>query len=152
MKVIVFGREKTIQRLIVSLAEEGVGMAGTSDDLEAIMTLQKQGGFDLAIVDSRAEKAEVVCNCINGLRTIPLVLIVDERQANWEKLESLGASSYLPEGARDGELAARLRVILRRCWRDRGIDKISPLTAFQSSVEYKLDYEKEKKTISLDMA
>ncbi len=134
MRAIIFGREKTIQRLIVFLALEGVGVVGTSDDLEATMTLQKRVGFDLAIVDSQAEKAEAVCNCINDLWTIPLVLIVGERQADWEKLESLGASTYLPEGAGEEELVARLRVMLRRYLAVRQTDKISPLPTLQSSV------------------
>lgn len=144
MRVIVFGCEKTIQRLIVFLAEEGIGAVATSDDLEATMVLQKQVGFDLAIVDSQAEKAETVCHCINDLWNIPLVLIVNERQADWEKLESLGAFGYVSEGVGEREIAARLRAILLRCLLDRGIEKISPLPALQSSVEHKLNSIKEK--------
>lgn len=126
-------------------------MVGTSDDLEATMALQKQVGFDLAIVDSQAEKAEAVCQCINDLWTIPLVLIVSVKQPDWEKLQSLGASGYLPEGAGDEELVARLRVTLRRSPAGQ-IEKISPRAILEKSVEYKLDSEKEKKITSLDMA
>ncbi len=150
MRIIVFGHEKMVQRLIILLAEEGVGVVG-ADDLEATVALHKQVGFDLAIVDSQAQNAEAVCNCINELWTIPLVLVVGEKP-NWEKLQPLGASSYLPEGVGERELVARLKVILRRCLATRQTDKISPLPALQSSVEYKLNSEKEKKTISLDMA
>lgn len=150
MNAIVFGREKTIQRLTVFLAEEGVGVVGTSDDLETSMALQKQAGFDLAIVDSQTQNAETVCNYINELGTIPLVLIVGERQIDWKKVQSLGASSYLPERSGEKELVARLRVILRRCLLDRGIEKISPRSTLQGSVEYRLNYEKEGQTVSLE--
>ncbi len=116
MRVIVFGRETTIQKLNVSLSGEGVELVAVSNGLRKILALQKQDRFDLAIVDSLAEKAEAACHYIREFQDMPLVLMVHKRQADWERLQSLGADGYLPEDAKDAELAARLRAILRRFW------------------------------------
>lgn len=120
MRVIVFGRERMIKKLSVFLAREGIEMVGTSDRLDKMITLPEQGGFDLAIVDSQA-----ACHHIKEIWDMPVVLIVNRRQANWERLQSLDADGYLAEEAENGELVARLRAMLRRLCPARQVEKMS---------------------------
>ena len=126
MRVMVFGRRRTIQRLIAFLAGEGIEMVGIPDGLDEMMVLQEEYRFDLALVDSLAEESEAACHRINKFWSIPLVLIVSQRQPDWERLQSLGADGYLPEEAKDAELAARLRAILRRLWLPGQVEKSTP--------------------------
>ena len=116
MRVMVFGSKMMIRRLTASLAGGGIKVIGASDGLDRMMALLKQDEFDLAVVDSLSEEAEAACRCINELWDIPLVLIVREKQANWEKLKSLDADGYIPEGAGEAELAARLKAVANRFW------------------------------------
>ena len=120
MRVIVFGRERMIKKLSVFLAREGIEMVGTSDRLDKMITLPEQGGFDLAIVDSQA-----ACHHIKEIWDMPVVLIVNRRQANWERLQSLDADGYLAEEAESGELVARLRAMLRRFCPARQVERMS---------------------------
>lgn len=114
MRILVFGREKTIKRLSVFLAKEGIEVVGISDGLDKMMAVQKQSRFDLAILDSWAEEAEAACHHIHKFWGTPLVLIVNKRQVDWKRMQSLGANGYLPEEAGEVELAARIRATLRR--------------------------------------
>lgn len=114
MRVVVFGRKRTIQRLTVFLASEGIELVVISDGIGESVALEEPGSCDLAIVDSLSEEAEAVCHHIREFWEIPLVLTVGQKQADWERLQSLGADGYLPREARAIELAARLRAILRR--------------------------------------
>lgn len=120
MRVIVFGRERMIKKLSVFLVREGIEMVGTSDRLDKMITLPEAGGFDLAIVDSQA-----ACHHIKEIWDMPVVLIVNRRQANWERLQSLDADGYLAEEAENGELVARLRAMLRRFCPARRVAKMS---------------------------
>lgn len=125
MRVIVFGRERMIKKLSVFLAREGIEMVGTSDRVDKMITLPEQGGFDLAIVDSQAETTEAACHHIKEIWDMPVVLIVNRRQADWERLQSLDADGYLAEEAENGELVARLRAMLRRLCPVRRVEKMS---------------------------
>lgn len=107
MRVMVFGREMMIQRLTTSLAGEGIEVVHTKARLEPER-------FDLAVVDSSVEEADIACRYIKELGGIPVVLIVRERHADWERLQSLDSDGYIPERMGAAELAARLRAVVRR--------------------------------------
>ncbi len=113
MRVIVFGRKRTVQKLTDLLASEGIEAVGTSDGLDKVIALHEKDMFDLAIVDSLAERVEATCYRIKESLAIPLVLIVDKKQVDWDRLQPLGAVGYLTE-AQDSELVARLKAMLRR--------------------------------------
>ena len=114
MKVIVFGRKGTVQRLIAFMAGAGMEVTGISGRFDKVIALQKPTAFDLAVVDSLADEAEVVSNHINKFWAIPLLLVISERQADWKRLQSLDPDGYLREEAEDGELVVRLWALLRR--------------------------------------
>lgn len=77
-------------------------------------------------MDDLSEQAKAACHHIREFWKVPLVLMVAQQQADWERLESLGADGYLPEQARDAELAARLRAMLRRFWPAGQVGKSTP--------------------------
>jgi hypothetical protein len=65
-------------------------------------------------VDSLSEEIETACNHIRELGTIPLVLIVNSKKADWKRLQPLAADGYLPVEAGKNELTARLKAMHRR--------------------------------------
>ncbi len=113
MRVMVLGSETTIERLSPFLAVEGIEASSTSDGLQA-MALLKQEVFDLAAVDCLVDGAEAACSLIRKNSDIPVVLLVDRKQIDWESLESLGIDGYIPDGVGGAELVARLRAVMRR--------------------------------------
>jgi len=116
MRVVVYGRERTLQKMIVVLAEEGIEVASISDRLYEMLGWHTKHKFDLAIVDSQAVSTAATCQRIKEYWNIPVVLVIDQKQANWKELQVLDADGYLPEAAEGTELAARLRAILRHLW------------------------------------
>lgn len=115
MRAVVYGHERTVKKVMALLVGEGVLVEAVSDRFCETVVWPVQGEFDLAIVDSQAETAEAACHHLRRSGDIPLVLIVDPRQADWNGLKQLNADGYLPTGTEDGELSARMRAVLRRC-------------------------------------
>jgi DNA-binding response OmpR family regulator len=112
MKTALFGNQLLIQKLTDSLSESGVEMIAFTELTEAISGVENER-FDLVLVDSSAEKAEVLCQHINNSCALPVVLIVDGKQPEWRRLQSLDAHGYITVKASNGELVARLKAILR---------------------------------------
>ena len=107
MRVIALGDRTMIRKLSTSLSEEGV-------EVVSMITLPKRKRFDLAVVDSSAEEAEVACRYIKQVWGIPVVLVVKRKQTDWERLQALDTDAYIPEDVSSAELIARLRAVVRR--------------------------------------
>lgn len=114
MKLAVFGRKDTIQKVVDCLSCEGLEVTSIPKGDDNILVLRHLAEFDLVIVDNLAKGAESTCRCIADLPHVRLVLIVRGTQADWNKLRSIDPFGYIPEGAGMIELAARLKAILRR--------------------------------------
>lgn len=116
MRVVVYGRENTLQKITVVLAEEGVEVAGISDRLSEMLGWHTNQHFDLAIVDGQARRTGATCRSIREYWNIPVVLMIDQKRANWKELQIMDADGYLQAEAEGTELAARLRAVIRRFW------------------------------------
>jgi len=106
MKIAIFGRKAISERLVTLLTEQG-------SEVEINPGLQNKAGIDLAIIDSLSEDVESMSHHIRNLWKVPLLLIVNEGNSNWEKLYSIHADGYLRERTKGPELKARLDAILR---------------------------------------
>ena len=113
MRIMVYGRERTVQKMMTVLAEEGIDGAGVSDELYELLGWPTERPFDLAIVDSQAESTEDTCNRIREYWGIPFVLMVDKALTNWDELQGLDADGYLSARAEGREMVARIRALLR---------------------------------------
>jgi DNA-binding response OmpR family regulator len=112
----VLGDETMVRRLSVSLAGEGV-------ELVRAVTPVGEGKFDVVLVDSVIGGAEAACHYIKQVSSIPVVLMVRARQADWQRLQALDADAYVPEGVGGAELAARLRAVVRRRSAENSVEK-----------------------------
>ena len=113
MKLMVLGSEITAQKITASLDSRGIEVVSASDGPQTIALL-KEERFDLAAIDASVEETEVACRCINELFDIPVVLIVKETEADWEKLMSPDTDGYITVEASGVETAARLKAVIRR--------------------------------------
>jgi DNA-binding response OmpR family regulator len=125
MRIIVFGRKRTMQKIVMALTEEGVEVVGIAEELDRMIALHKKNRFDLAIVDSLSQEAEAACQYMYGAWNMPLVLVVNGKQTDWQGLRLPIIFGYLPEEAKNGELAARLKVLLRRFWSSEQVERMS---------------------------
>jgi DNA-binding response OmpR family regulator len=114
MRVMVFGSKRTAQKLTTSLNGKGFELTSFARVPE-VMAQLKQKRFDLVVVDSSVERAEAVCQSVDMLGHVPIMIMVRERRANWDKLDSLDVDGYLPNGVGSIVLAARLQAVERRC-------------------------------------
>ena len=95
MRVVVYGRESTLQKITLVLAEEGVEVAGVSDMLYEMLGWHTNQNFDLAIADGQAKRPEITCRSIREHWNIPVVLMIDQKRANWKELQVMDADGYL---------------------------------------------------------
>ena len=107
MKVAIFGRKVISKRMVKLLTAQGI-------EIEDAPNMQDEDGIDLAIIDSLVEDAESIYSHIEKLWNVPLLVIIDERNSDWEKLYLANADGYLSEKIRSLELKARLEATLRR--------------------------------------
>jgi DNA-binding response OmpR family regulator len=113
MRVIVFAGETIGQSVADSLVKEGISVASASDGIAAVNMLKRER-FDVALVDSLAEGAEVACCCISKLFKIPVILLVNESDVDWKRLQLLELDGYIYGGTSGAEMAARLWAVMRR--------------------------------------
>jgi len=128
MKAVVLGNKSIARKITESLKGIGIELVSLSEMAEVIALL-KQKMFALVLVDSLSNETEAVCNHIRELGTVPLVLIVNSRKADWKRLQPLAVDGYLPAEAGRNELAARLRAMHRRFFmadRLKGFETQSP--------------------------
>ena len=113
MRVIVFAGETIGQSVADSLVKEGISVASASDGIAAVNMLKRER-FDVALVDSLAEGAEVACCCISKLFRIPVILLVNESDVDWKRLQLLELDGYIYGGTSGAEMAAWLWAVMRR--------------------------------------
>jgi DNA-binding response OmpR family regulator len=120
MKVIVKGNRETVHRLATSLVGKDHELISPSK-VHEVITLMELRKYDLVIVDSLTEEVATICNHIGELEGIQVVLMVEQKQPDWAKIQSLGINGLIPWEASGVELVARLQAIVRRCSVGRGI-------------------------------
>ena len=114
MRVMVFGSKRIAQKLTTSLNGKGFELTSFAKVPEVMAQLE-QKRFDLVVVDSSVERAEAVCHSVDMFGHVPIMIMVRERRANWDKLDSLDVDGYLSNGVGSIVLAARLQAVERRC-------------------------------------
>jgi len=128
MRVVVYGRENTLEKLTAALQEEGIEAVGILDGLYEILGWKTKYNFDFAIVDGHARNPGETCERIRKYWNIPVVMMVNQSQANWKDLLTMDIDGYLSEGVEGTELTARLRAIIRRFWFTGKLKEMNPMT------------------------
>ncbi|MDD4876832.1 MAG: hypothetical protein PHQ86_06880 [Dehalococcoidales bacterium] len=113
MKIIYSGTKIMARRLMFALTGNDYELVCTNEVGE-IEQLQKQNEFDLIVLDSSAKQSHMTCRYIREINSVPIVIMIGKRQADWSEMQLMDVDGYIPEGVDGAELAARLRAIIRR--------------------------------------
>ena len=125
MRIIAIGTKFITRRLISALAGSDFELVCPPEVLE-VVTLLKQDKFDLVVVDSLIKGVETTCRRIREAGSVPMVLMINQKQPDWEEMQSLDMDG-IPHGARGTELVARLRAALRRLYPTEQVEKMKPV-------------------------
>jgi DNA-binding response OmpR family regulator len=114
MKAIIYGRKETINKLSGILKKEGIEVESKLEANSGNREWQEEEKFDLAFIDSRIRELDTALRNIRKAGNPLVTIVVNPREANWDKLNPLNADCYLLETNKVSELTARLKAILRR--------------------------------------
>ena len=120
MKALVYGKENIYMKLAAQLSEEEIEMKKAEYKFYQA-EYPADESYDVAFVDSRCETAGAACAYIRNEWGIPIILVVNPRQANWKGIIPMDADGYIPEVKKDIEFAARAKALLRRLFIRKGI-------------------------------
>jgi len=113
MKVMIFGRETTVRKMTSALTGEEVEVVSIAPGVNTVEAVEQCEDVNLALVDTQAEGMKRVCHYVKRTMGIPTLLIVNQKQAEWERFDSLHAEGYLLDTTKNGELMARLTAAVR---------------------------------------
>jgi hypothetical protein len=108
MRALFFGRDILEHR--ISTLMNGIKIDAVKDGI----LNNSYRGYDLAIVDMSVENAEAACRNITESLDIPLVLIVKDKQIDWQRMDRLNASGFIRDTESTEEMAARISAVTRR--------------------------------------
>jgi len=113
VRIMAIGSRSVTRRLISALAGSDFELACPSGVFEASILL-KRGKFDLVTVDCSTEGAEATCRRISEAGSVPIVLMIGQKQQDWKEMQSLNVDGYIPQEVNRSELVARLKAVSRR--------------------------------------
>jgi len=112
MKVMIFGRQTTVKKIASALISEEVEVVSIAPGVNTVEAVEQCEDANLALIDTQAEDVKRVCHYVNRVG-IPILLIVNQKQAEWERFDSLPTHGYLLDTTKNGELMARLTAAAR---------------------------------------
>ena len=104
--------DETNRKVAALVKGEGFEVVQTSKIQEALGNLT-QKKFDVVLIDSLFPKADEACYLVKETTTIPVVLVTNGHQIDWNKYKVLDVDGFLPEKAPKVEFIARIKAIVR---------------------------------------
>ncbi len=113
IKVLAMGRKNITLRVSNALIDSRIGITVQNDISDAINLLKKDR-FDLVLIDGYLDNLESVCYHITRQYRVPVVLVVNGKEADWNHLKTLDVDGFIPEEGGDAEIMAYFNSITRR--------------------------------------
>jgi DNA-binding response OmpR family regulator len=113
LKVLVLGRRSVTRRISNALIEGEVSIM-LQYDIDDAITLLKKEKFDLTLVDGCMDNLESICYRITWQCRVPVVLIVNSKETDWNLLKTMDIDGFIPEEAGNAEILAYFNSIVRR--------------------------------------
>jgi hypothetical protein len=114
--VLVYGSVTVASRIKPILEEKGFEMIAFSGELSGRnldSLLENLDGINFAILDSLEESADSLCHFFGQVGGVSMVLLVDEKTADWDKFCECKTSAFIPHSAGEMEFAARLKNVIK---------------------------------------
>ena len=115
MKILAIGNKSMTERLIMALAGSEFELLVTRELCQAITPLEQEE-FDLIVIDSLANGVKAACQYIRTFGDVPIVLMMSQREPDWEEIQSADLDGYIQRWVNGAELIACLRAMVRRFW------------------------------------
>jgi len=113
LKVLALGRKTVTRRVTQALAASGIALSCRNDASEAVALLKKEK-YDLALVDGYMDELESTCYRITWQCRLPVALIINGSETDWNLLRRLDVDGFIPEEAGHTELVSYFTSIARR--------------------------------------
>jgi DNA-binding response OmpR family regulator len=113
LKILALGRKNVIRRVSYALTNSGISLTVANNISDAIQLMRKDK-FDLALVDGYMEELETICYRITWQCRLPVVLIINGTEKDWNLLRNLDVDGFIPEEAGHTELVAYFSSIVKR--------------------------------------
>jgi DNA-binding response OmpR family regulator len=113
LKVLALGRKTVTHRVAQALANSGIALTYKNDIAEAVALLKKEK-YDLALVDGYMDELESTCYRITWQCRLPVALIINGKETDWNLLRRLDVDGFIPEEAGHTELVTYFTSIARR--------------------------------------
>ncbi|MDD5287813.1 MAG: hypothetical protein PHY28_01705 [Dehalococcoidales bacterium] len=115
MKVLIYGREPTKEKVTHVLDQHGIETIYISKMVDMPSAPEYCEKPHLVLIDRKAEDAADASERIQELWDIPAVLILGNEREDWQGTEQFKVDGYVQDTFNNGELVARLSAICRRC-------------------------------------
>jgi DNA-binding response OmpR family regulator len=113
IKVLAFGNQVMLRRLVAQLDEYEFEVITCADSAVMIEKLSNEL-FDIVIVEHSAREAGFICSSAAGFGGVPVIVMMQEKFADWNSLRQLDADGYISDDTGSEELTARIRAYCRR--------------------------------------
>jgi DNA-binding response OmpR family regulator len=113
LNVIALGNENRMQRIAACVSQSGINIIAVSQLDEALKKLRNEV-YDVILIDSANEKAELFCQSLNEVSSVPVILLIAGAEANWPNYCYFKVDGFLSEESSNAELAARIKAFSRR--------------------------------------
>ena len=111
MRVLIYGREILAQRIKAVLADRDVEVISPSpEDLAEL----RKGNYDIVMVDALIPQVEEICEMLKDISNASVLVMVNRKQADWNRLLKLETTGYIEDTIGKTELIARLEAVERR--------------------------------------
>jgi len=112
-KVLILGKRNSTSRIYNALADSGIPLTVQNEIAEG-MALVKTGKIDLVLLDSNTVNLESTCYRLVWQYRVPVVLIVNGKETDWNLVKTLDIAGVIPEEGSKAEILAYFNTIARR--------------------------------------
>ncbi len=113
IKVLAMGRKTVTRRISNALVGSEVSITVQNDVSDAIVLLKKEK-FNLILMDGYMDNLESICYHVTKQYRVPVVLVVNGKEADWNHLKTLDIDGFIPEEGGNAEILAYFNSIARR--------------------------------------
>ncbi len=113
LTVLALGRKTVTRRVAQTLASSGITLS-IKNDVSAAVSELKSGKYDLTLVDGYMDELESACNRITWQCRLPILLIINGSETDWNLLRRLDVDGFIPEESGNTELITYFTSIARR--------------------------------------
>ncbi|HSW58572.1 MAG TPA: response regulator [Dehalococcoidales bacterium] len=112
IRVLALGRKSVTRRVAQALAGQDLVLSLINNISEAVIALKKEK-FDLTLIDGYMEELEHICTRITWQCRLPVILIINGQDTDWNLLRRLDVDGFIPDESSGSEAVAYFKSVIR---------------------------------------